>query len=151
FLVLDAIPLMPSGKIDRQSLPEPDWCGAEGERVGVDPRNEIERRLAAIWTDLLQRERIGVHDDFFALGGHSLLAVQLFARIEKSFGQSLSLATLFQGPTIERLAALLDEQSRPRIPKQVVAIQPLGSRPPLFLLPSLFGDLIHYQQLVQHL
>jgi amino acid adenylation domain-containing protein len=151
FLVLDAIPLTSNGKIDRRSLPPPDWGGAEQEQTRAEPRNDIERRLAAIWAELLQRERVGVQDNFFDLGGHSLLAIQLFARIEKSFGQSLPLATLFQGGTIERLAALLDEQSRPRIPKQVVALQPLGSRPPLFLLPSLFTDLIHYQELVQHL
>jgi thioesterase domain-containing protein/acyl carrier protein len=117
----------------------------------VVPRSEIEKRLAAIWAEVLRLERVGVWDNFFDLGGHSLLAIQLVARIEKTFGQSLPLATLFQGPTIERLAALLDERTRPGPPKQVVALQPQGSRPPLFLMPSIFGDLGHYQGLIQHL
>ena len=117
----------------------------------MTPRNGVESQLAEIWGEVLGRERVGVQDDFFALGGHSLLAVRLVARIEKTFGQSVPLATLFQGPTIEYLAALLEERSRPGLPKQVVALQPHGSRPPLFLLPSLVGDLVHYQELLRHL
>jgi aspartate racemase len=151
FVPMEAFPLTSSGKIDRRALPAPEHCGAAPALPRVAPRNEVETRLAEIWGEVLGRERVGVQDNFFDLGGHSLVAVQLVARIEKTFGQSVPLAALFQGPTIEHMAALLGERSRPGLPKQVVALQPRGSRPPLFLLPSLFGDLVHYGELVRHL
>jgi amino acid adenylation domain-containing protein len=151
FVILERMPLAPNGKVDRRGLPAPDRCRAELEQARVPPRNEIETRLAAIWAEVLGLDRVGVHDNFFDLGGHSLLAVKLFNRIEKTFGQTLPLASLFQGATVERMAVLLDERARPGVPGQVLVLQPHGSRPPLFLLPSIVGDLLHFQELLRHL
>ncbi len=100
FVALDALPLTPSGKIDRRSLPDP---GDDTEAEYVAPRTPLEEALAAIWQDLLGVERVGVHDDFFALGGHSLLATQAVIRIRSAIGD-VPLHSLFNAPTVATLA-----------------------------------------------
>src|SRR5205823_2490716 len=82
FVVLDAFPLTPSGKIDRRALPEPGK-NAELSEGHVAPRTELEEVLAGIFSEVLQAERIGVFDDFFELGGHSLLATQIASRVRE--------------------------------------------------------------------
>jgi len=106
-LALPAIPLLPNGKIDRAALPPPiaRSCAAPGTRVG--PRNDDERRVAAAMEAVLALPDLDVRDDFFALGGHSLLAAQLTATLNREFGVSLSFRTLFDAPSVERLAATL--------------------------------------------
>lgn len=96
------------------------------------PRDEIERGLAEIWTELLGVNHLGVRDSFFDRGGHSLLAARLFMRIQETFGASLPVATLFHEPTIEHLA----DQLRHRQPVTNSCLEPLnsdGTRPPLFM------------------
>jgi amino acid adenylation domain-containing protein len=100
FLALDALPLTPSGKVDRRALPEPT---DEPVAEYVAPRTPLEETLAAIWQDLLGVERVGVHDDFFALGGHSLLATQAVIRIRSTIGD-VPLHSLFNAPTVAALA-----------------------------------------------
>ncbi|SEO95529.1 amino acid adenylation domain-containing protein [Luteibacter sp. UNC138MFCol5.1] len=109
-LVLDAIPLLPNGKIDRKALPPPiaQSMSASGERIG--PRNEDERRVAAAMETVLSLPDLDIRDDFFALGGHSLLAAQLTARLNREFGVTLSFRTLFDAPTVEQLAAAIRAQ-----------------------------------------
>ena len=80
------------------------------QRTFVAPRDRVESELTRIWERILGVRPISLTDNFFELGGHSLLAVSLFAQIEKSFGKSLPLATLFRGPTIEQLAAILQQR-----------------------------------------
>ncbi len=101
FVVLERLPLLPNGKVNRRALPAPDWSAAQ--RRYVAPRTPVEEMLAAIWTELLGGGRIGVHDDFFALGGHSLLATQVVSRI-RSLGVELPVGILFEAPTIAALA-----------------------------------------------
>ena len=105
--VLDRFPLTPNGKLDRNRLPAPAAGHPEEEEL---PRAGTEQSLAAIWSELLQVERVDREDDFFDLGGHSLLAARLMTRISKVFQQRLSLATLVQAPTVAQLATLLDTQ-----------------------------------------
>ncbi|WP_230964156.1 condensation domain-containing protein, partial [Burkholderia stagnalis] len=103
FIVLDALPLTANGKLDRRSLPEPD----DDAYVQVQyeaPQGEIEHTLATLWTELLGVERIGRHDNFFALGGHSLLAVRMLNRLRVLHEVELSLATLFEHPTVCAIA-----------------------------------------------
>jgi amino acid adenylation domain-containing protein len=109
-LVLDVIPLLPNGKIDRKALPPPiaHSVAASGERMG--PRNDDERRVAAAMEAVLSLPDLDVRDDFFALGGHSLLAAQLTARLNREFEVTLSFRTLFDAPTIEQLAAAIGSQ-----------------------------------------
>ncbi|MBV6325763.1 hypothetical protein KVP70_33175, partial [Duganella sp. HSC-15S17] len=103
FMVLDALPQTPNGKLDRKALPAPDG-GAYAVRGYEAPQGETELLLAAIWGELLQREQVGRHDNFFELGGHSLLAVALIERMRRA-GVQTDVRTLFGTPTIAALAA----------------------------------------------
>jgi amino acid adenylation domain-containing protein len=102
---LHSIPLTPNGKIDRSALPKPTASAASA--VDNTPRNETEQKLATLWGEVLKKENIGIHDNFFALGGHSLIAIRLLGKIAKTFGQRLSLRTLFENPTIAQLAPVV--------------------------------------------
>ncbi len=98
--VLREIPLTPNGKVDRKALPAPEM-GGEGEFDA--PRNDVEKKLADIWTDLLGIKNIGINDNFFQIGGHSLKAIQLANVLHKEFNVKLNLQDLFQAPTIAAL------------------------------------------------
>ncbi|MFX0203315.1 MAG: alpha/beta fold hydrolase, partial [Candidatus Hodarchaeota archaeon] len=116
----------------------------------VAPRNQVEQTIADIWQKLLGMDQIGIHDNFFDLGGHSLIAIQLFARIEKIFGKKLPLATLFNAPTIDQLASLLQEDYLPSW-RSLVKIQSGGSRPPFFCVHAEGGNVLEYRYLAKHL
>ncbi len=105
FVVLPALPLTGSGKIDHRALPEPDWGVVTGQ-ASVAPRTPTESRLASIMAELLALPApVGVSDNFFALGGHSLTATRLMARIRTIYGVDLPIRTLFADPTVAGLAA----------------------------------------------
>jgi amino acid adenylation domain-containing protein len=158
FVMLDALPLTPNGKVDRRALPMPQ-VKQEIEETFVAPRNESECRMAEIWSEVLGIQPISVKDNFFDLGGHSLLAVRLFAQIEKEFGTSIPLATLFQSGTVEALAQMLasgslsiSDKEKSKTPwSSLVEIQPNGSQPPLFFTPPLGGEILCYRHLALHL
>jgi amino acid adenylation domain-containing protein len=131
-VVLDALPRTPNGKIDRRSLPAP---AQRQNREAAQPLNEIEHRLARIWCSILGLETIEKSADFFESGGHSLLAARLLARIEAEFGQRLSLLTLFKAPSIGEQARLLMHGGQREYDfRQVVRLQPNGSKPPLIAI-----------------
>ena len=109
FTVLDAFPLTPSGKVNRRALPDPDW--GDGGPRSEPPRPGTERRLAALWQEVLGRAEIGRDDHFFRLGGHSLLAAQLATRIGAELGVELPLRVAFERPTIAALAAWIDART----------------------------------------
>jgi hypothetical protein len=112
FVTLNTLPVTPTGKVDRAALPEPVW--GRQKSTTVAPRTDTERRLAAIWRDVLsipQEATLGVHDDFFALGGHSLTASQLIARIRTVLSVEVPLSTLVANPTIAALAASMSAGS----------------------------------------
>jgi amino acid adenylation domain-containing protein len=152
FVVLAGLPLSPNGKLDRRALPFP-----EGSRVGeeasfVPPRTPAEEALARLWRELLGIERVGLLDNFFELGGHSLLAVKLFAEIERAFDRRLPLSTLFQAPTLGRLAEVLSQASGPDSGSGLALLHGGGgSRPPLFLTHLYYGDVMEYRELVSRL
>ena len=106
-IVLQAMPLSTNGKVDRKALPAPSVENHPETHDYVAARNEIEKGLADIWSDLLAIQKIGIKDNFFELGGHSLLAIRLVSRIEQSFGKELSLASLLEAQTIEQQADLI--------------------------------------------
>jgi len=132
FRFLKTLPRTPNGKVDRQKLTA-ESIGGESTSHGITPpRNDVERRLLAIWQSVLGTTSEDIGQDFFELGGHSLLAARLLARIEKEFGRSLSLAFVFQSPTIEQMAESLVSAGQTLRERAIVAIQPKGSLPPLF-------------------
>ncbi|HEX8906045.1 MAG TPA: phosphopantetheine-binding protein, partial [Longimicrobiaceae bacterium] len=96
------LPLTPNGKVDREALPAPDAVAAESEYVA--PETDDERAVAAIWREVLGRERVGVHDQFFALGGDSLLATRVVIRTRDVLGREVPLVALFDHPTVAGFA-----------------------------------------------
>ncbi len=102
-LVLDRLPLTPNGKLDHKALPEPDFAG-EAYRP---PRTAQEETLARLFSEILEIDRIGVDDNFFALGGHSLLATRLISRIKAELGIDLPIRAVFQAASVAQLAAHL--------------------------------------------
>jgi len=109
FVALDALPLTSNGKVDQRALPEPPVAS---DRAIVAPRNETEAALVDIWRALLRVDTIGVDDDFFELGGDSLKTMPLVVRIRERFGVSLPLASIFQSPTVARLAQLITGEAK---------------------------------------
>ncbi|WP_235570025.1 condensation domain-containing protein [Lysobacter sp. Root916] len=103
FMVLDAFPLTPNGKLDRKALPAPDGSSLV-QREYEAPQGEIEQGLAEIWQSLLKIEQVGRHDHFFELGGHSLLAAQLVSRVRERLGVEVPLRELFVHPVLHAFA-----------------------------------------------
>lgn len=108
FVHLDAMPLLPNGKVDRRRLPVPQTVRSDVEEEFVAPRSDAERLVAKLWEETLAVGRVGAHDDFFALGGHSLLASQFIARLKREHGVELSFRKIFEAPTVAKLALALD-------------------------------------------
>ncbi|MGB8191171.1 MAG: amino acid adenylation domain-containing protein [Chitinophagaceae bacterium] len=104
---LESLPLNNSGKIDRKRLPDPESLAGAKEKYKA-ARNETEAKLVAIWQKLLEVERIGIEDDFFASGGHSLLAIQLMSAVRKEFNKAIAIKDVFGYPTIARLSELIN-------------------------------------------
>jgi amino acid adenylation domain-containing protein len=106
FVSLPALPTLPSGKVDLRALPAPEVLPRA--RHAEPPRSDTERRLLDIWRELLGRDAIGVHDNFFESGGHSLIATQLVARIRSRLAADLPLRTVFEQPTPAGQAAAVE-------------------------------------------
>ncbi|HEY2737321.1 MAG TPA: condensation domain-containing protein, partial [Thermoanaerobaculia bacterium] len=120
WVTLDALPRGPNGKVDRRALPAPE-VAEPGETAA--PRTPTEEILAGLFAELLGRERVGIHDDFFVLGGHSLLATRAVSRIARLFGADLPVSALFQAPTVAALA------------ERLMALDGATAGPPLRPLP----------------
>ncbi|HEY0789842.1 MAG TPA: amino acid adenylation domain-containing protein [Chthoniobacterales bacterium] len=143
FVFLDRLPVTANGKLDRSALPEP----AMEVRVAREPRDATEAQLIAIWEKVLGRSPVGVTDNFFDLGGNSLLALKAFSLIREVVGVNLPLATLFQAPNVERLAAKVRETAADQEWEPLVAIQLQGSRPPFFAVHGRNGNVLFYRKL----
>lgn len=150
FVLMNAFPLTPNGKLDRAALPEPE-ASRDESRAYIAPRNETEMRLAQLWERVMGIERIGVTDNFFDLGGHSLLAVRLFSEITRVFGSSIPLAAIFQSPTIAELAPLVAGEGASTDGRALVPIQPRGTKPPLFFVHAYGGGVFFYRELSDQL
>lgn len=138
FVMLEAFPLNPIGKVDRQALPLPTKDTTERSVDFVAPNQTIEHQLVQIWEELLGVRPIGLRDSFFDLGGHSLLAAQMMHRVEQVCGHKVPLAILLAGPTIEHLAKALIEQQVKENDSLLVQVQAGSAKQPLFFM---HGDL----------
>ena len=108
FVFLNKMPLTPNGKIDRRALPTPDTSLRLMNHDYVPPSTQIEHQLAAIWSELLNVQTVGIYCNFFKLGGHSLLATQIVSRIRHHYHLDIPLRTLFENPTIAALSVVIE-------------------------------------------
>jgi amino acid adenylation domain-containing protein len=109
FVILDSIPLTPTGKIDRRGLPQPDKAAHDSNAPFVAPRSPIEREITDVWCEILGLERVGIYDNFFDLGGHSISATQIVARLQRIFDLDLTSATLLVNPTVAGMAEVINQ------------------------------------------
>ena len=112
FTSVEQLPLTPNGKLDRKALPQVPAIRLPFGGRQVAPRNDLERRLCAIWQEVLGVEGIGIRENFFDLGGHSLQAMQVVSRVGRSLGVTLGLRDFFDQPSIAELAGLLAGNGR---------------------------------------
>jgi amino acid adenylation domain-containing protein len=108
FVFLDKLPLTPNGKVDRRALPTPDLAIPSLESSFAPPSTPTENAIAAVWSEILKIEQVGIYDNFFELGGHSLIATQVMSRLPQMFSLDLPLSLLFELPTIAELADRID-------------------------------------------
>ena len=108
FVVLDDFPRTSNGKLDKSALPELGGSGDERVIEYIAPRNEIDKKIVAIWEDVLKVDGIGIKDNFFDLGGHSLKATRLISKIQEEFGVKIDLKNLFIEPTVEHLSGFVE-------------------------------------------
>jgi thioesterase domain-containing protein len=144
---LETLPLTAHAKVNRAALPAPD-VPTVITTTDVPP-TPLERALASIWAEVLRRESVGVHDNFFDLGGHSLLAPRLFSMIEQRLGRRLPLGVLYRSPTIEAMAKAFSlEASRSSV---LVPFAPVGDGPKFFCVHPGGGAVMLYKALADHL
>ncbi|MDJ1500567.1 amino acid adenylation domain-containing protein [Xanthocytophaga agilis] len=150
FVFLDAMPLNPSGKIDRKALPAPSEQ-EDTQNEYVPPRSPSEYLVAELWSKILQRSRISIHDNFFEIGGHSLLGVQFISQLSQKTGKNLPLSLLFSNPTITLFARFLEENMQDSVWNSLVSIQPNGHKPPLYCIHPVTGGVEYVNKLVAYL
>jgi amino acid adenylation domain-containing protein len=147
-IALPAMPMTSNRKVDRKRLPEPQQCASPPETS--EPRDELERKLAAIWKKLLGASTVDINDSFFDLGGHSLLAFMLIIEIKRMMGRELPLAALFRAPTIAALAELLRSTETPPF-SYLVPLRPQGTGRPLFIVHGIFGNVLQLRGLAKRI
>ena len=134
YIPLNRLPLNANGKLDKNSLPDPDLLPEFGNRTIKEPETETQRLLADIWKETLHVHQIGIHDNFFELGGHSLIAIRVMKMIEEKSKHRLPITALFEAPTIEKLSELLEKDEKKDSWKSLVQIKPGGNKPPLYIV-----------------
>ena len=151
FLVpLPALPQTPNGKIDRKALPAPESVRVELSAAIEAPLDPLEITLIAIWEKVLGVPHIARTDNFFELGGHSLLAAKMFARMQRMLGKALPLATLFQAPTVAKLAELLRDKGWSPSWSSLVPIRPGGSKTPFYFVHPIGGNVLNLAGIATH-
>ncbi|MBV8846856.1 MAG: amino acid adenylation domain-containing protein [Bryobacterales bacterium] len=151
FVQLAALPLTANGKVDRAALPAPSISDFQSDQDYVAPRNPVERKLVAIWEDVLGIRPIGIRTSFFDFGGNSLVAVRLFAKMQPVLGSDLPISTLFRAPTIEKLAKEQRRNAGDEPYPTLVPIKPSGSKPPFFCAHGGLGGTLYLGPLAAHL
>ncbi|KQY98675.1 hypothetical protein ASD21_22625 [Caulobacter sp. Root1455] len=150
FVVLETLPRLPNGKLDRAALPMPERALAE--TVYVAPRTPLERRVADLLCEVLGIDRVGVHDNFFELGGDSLLAARFGARLATVLGRRAPLSKLFARPTVAELAQWLAEDDVDNATPFPIPLRTRsGARTAVLLMPTMLGMGSTYSQLARRL
>ena len=128
YVVLTEMPLTPNGKVDRKALLAFESRQPASDDSYVAPRNTVEETMANIWADVLEVERVGIHDNFFDLGGHSLLATQIMSRLRDALQVELQLRSLFESPTIAELAQAIEQSRREQHDTSIQRINAIDQR-----------------------
>lgn len=115
FVILDTLPLLPNGKLDRHGLPHPDGCRPILDTPFIAPETPVEQALAKIWAEVLNVNHLGARDNFFDLGGHSLTATQIVSQVIKQFRVKLPLRSLFHSPTVAEMAIVIAEHQEKKL------------------------------------
>ncbi|MEU4775488.1 amino acid adenylation domain-containing protein [Micromonospora sp. NPDC023644] len=136
FVALAAIPRTTNGKLDRAALPAPDLTATVGGRA---PRDHREAVLCGLFAELLGLPEVGIDDDFFSLGGHSLLVARLMGRVRAEFGVEISIRTVFEAPTVAKLAPALATDTGGGSTEVLLPLRTRGSGPPLFCVAPATG------------
>jgi amino acid adenylation domain-containing protein len=148
---IEAMPLNPNGKVDRNALPDP--ADVQSGRLRFqEPCTETEMELAQIWQEILGVESVGITDDFFDLGGHSLLVVGMVSKIHERLGVELQFGEVFETPTIRDLADSLVNQARfgnRAIDETMFLLNGCEEGSPIFAFPPLTGDALGYTQIAE--
>jgi non-ribosomal peptide synthetase component F/thioesterase domain-containing protein len=145
---VDRIDRREDGRVTPGTLPV---CAPGDYEVGalVAPRDDIESRLVGIWQELLGAGPLGITQNFFELGGNSITAARLFAQVDSLWNKKVPLSTLFEAPTIEHLAQLLRDRSWTPASASLVPIRPTGTRPPLFIISGIGGNVVRFHDLTR--
>ncbi|OMF80932.1 amino acid adenylation domain-containing protein [Paenibacillus glucanolyticus] len=147
-LFMDKLPLTPNGKLDRKGLPAPDITS---DADGRNPRTPQEEVLCELFAEILGAKRVGIDDSFFELGGHSLLAVRLISRVREALGKELSIAALFEAPTVAGLVDKLEMGGGNSALQVVLPLRTHGNQIPLFCVHPAGGLSWCYAGLMKHL
>jgi len=150
--ILTQLPLTNNGKIDRQFLMQRSG-NFRTQPVNYKPaRSSVEKTLVSIWQDLLGIDKVGINDNFFELGGNSLIAIRIMITLEKATGQDMPLSSLFEYPTIEQLAAVIQSSSKPSNgSKCLVRLKPEGNKTPLYIVHGWGLTVFIFKDLVKNL
>ncbi|MFG2082155.1 amino acid adenylation domain-containing protein [Micromonospora tulbaghiae] len=144
-MVLDDLPLLPNGKLDRRRLPEPVFAGAAG-----GPHSPMEAALCQLFAEVLGLDEVGPDDGFFELGGHSLLAAGLISRVRTVLGVDVGVGALFHAPTAAGLARSIAGDTRGGAFDTLLALRGHGSLPPVFCIHPSSGMSWSYAGLLHH-
>ena len=149
FVLIDRIPLTLNGKLDRKALPDPKRVNLRSNNEFVEPRNDTEKLVASVFCELLELDQVSVDDNFFHLGGNSLLAVRLCYQVENRMGKPLRVASVFEGPTVAKMAELLarDESDQ----NYVTRLAGDGSGRPVFFTSGITRNALVFLDLAKHL
>lgn len=150
FTLLPVLPRGISGKIKREALPEPSLEDLVHTTTGRAPESETERKLATIWEKLTGLDGLSVEDNFFELGGHSILVIKMVMQIEEAFQKKITVAAIFQNPTIANLAHILDAGNE-STPSGLFAMQKSGTQRPIFCVSGAGGGTQYFQGISHHL
>jgi len=147
FHILDKLPRTPTGKVSLSELPLKIQAQQDNKKGFVAPRDEVEIKLAGIWSSILGYEKISIADDFFDLGGQSLLAMRLFLEIDREFGRKLPISSLFRASTVQEMAELIRSEKPFANMSFLVPVQAQGSKPPFYCVSPLGIDVLAYRDL----
>ena len=150
FMWVNEFPLTTNGKIDKKSLPTPEYVREDSGTSVRKPQTEAEKKVAKIWSDVLQIDEIAIDDSFFEMGGTSTMAIKVVAEIEKSTGKRLPLSVLFEYSTIEKFAKLLNADSDHQA-DCIVPIKSSGNKVPLFMVHGGGLDVLYFANMSKHL